>query len=284
MLHAVKTMSLLKKGCIGFIVSITVGLHANAEIVQSHLSIPVSGSGPSYNLNALFVTSTDFKRAPKLMILTHGASQDRSIMKATAFVPQASELVRLGYAVLVVERRGYGQSSVPYAEGGTEPCTLRDHASALREAAHDVLGAIKFAKQSLARQFDPNGIVLIGHSVGGLASVVAGAANPGGVIAIVNVGGGIGAQGGGIICNELNLLQTLEQAGVTSHTPTYWLYSQNDLYFPKATAERMLKSYKDAGGQAEFKELPSYEGNGHFIFGRPSTVTLWSAAIKDLRI
>ena len=80
-----------------------------------------------------------------VVVLSHGSparARDRDVMGRYRVIPQVREFLRLGFAVLVPMRRGYGASPGDYAEG-FGPCTADarfDQTGA--ESARDVISAV----------------------------------------------------------------------------------------------------------------------------------------------
>jgi hypothetical protein len=87
------------------------GSAAAQSIVREELRIPMAGAGPS-GLEALLVRPNEAGKFP-LVLINHGSprdARDRPGMTPLAYVPQAVEFARRGFAAMVVMRRGYGDS------------------------------------------------------------------------------------------------------------------------------------------------------------------------------
>jgi hypothetical protein len=94
---------------------------------------------------------------------------------------------------------------------------------------------------------DPDHVVLLGHSTGGLAVTAAAAAKPPGVVGILNFDGGRhGRLGPNQFCDRNKLVDTMAALGRTAHVPALWLYAENDRSYGPDLARRMF----DAGQEA----------------------------------
>ncbi|MEP6823760.1 MAG: alpha/beta fold hydrolase, partial [Ramlibacter sp.] len=128
-------------------------------------------------------------------ILNHGSpgrARDRDLMGRYRLISQVKNLMRLGFAVIVPMRRGYGASPGDYAEG-FGPCSAPRFDKSGAESARDVLSAIEYARGRSS--LDTSRMILMGQSAGGFASLAAAAQAPTGVVAVVNMAGGRGGDG-----------------------------------------------------------------------------------------
>ena len=73
------------------------------------------------------------------------------------------------------------------------------------------------------------------------------------------------------------LVQTAGRLGATTHVPTLWLYAENDSYFPPALSRAMADAFIDAGGRADYRLLPPYGSEGHFVIRGND----WNDALQD---
>jgi len=215
------------------------------------------------------------------IILTHGTSrvsaERRKISADTQYKNHAAFLADKGYVVLLVVRRGFGDSAAPYAEHIKTGDGKRDYAREGLEAAKDLQAAIEFIK---TRPYtDPQKIILVGQSTGGHSVLAAASLNIPGVIGAINFAGGRGSYAPDQVQNEDRLIASMAQFGKTSRLPTLWLYAENDRYFRPELARAMLKAYTDAGGRAKFISLPPYSDDGHrsFVGNRKE----WAPHITD---
>ena len=267
---------------------ISIGLHSQAALTQksihfavepSSLNLGLATTPSAYSLNALFQTDDTYSQPP-LIVLSHGAPvhvADRPNVLPEKMQSRGKEFVKLGFAVLIVERRGYGHSTEKYAETFGK-CDQRDYMAGGRAASLDILGAVQYAKSHLG--IDAENIVLAGQSAGGFSSVFASQYPVSGLKAVLNFSGGRGANRNHAVCSEQALLKAYSTAGSTSRVPTLWIYSENDQLFSPDLVKGMLQSFQSAGGQAEFHMLPPYKDNGHNVFSVDGT-SIWLPLVKQ---
>lgn len=232
--------------------------------LRESLRIPSSAAGPP-GLEALLVRPADDRRYP-LALMTHGSPRNAEARRKMApgrYQAQAIEFARRGFAVLIVMRRAYGLSSGDYAEGAPQ-CGRRDYLKAAHESARDLRAAIEAmqARSDITTQ----GMIAIGQSAGGLASIALAADPPQGLVAVINFAGGRGSRGDNNVCGEDALVAAFGELGRTARVPMLWVYAENDLYFRPELAQRFHGAFLAAGGRARFVAAPAYGRDGHLLF------------------
>lgn len=243
------------------------------------LSVTLPGGKPA--LLDAFVTRPVGRVRWPVALITNGtagtAEFDRWEMNPDRMSGTAITFARHGYAAVVVLREGYGYSSgsAEYA-GGT--CMHPLHDMAMKRDADDLLGALSAIRQQ--PWASRHKTVLAGMSAGGFGVLAAGAGHPSGVQAIVNFDGGRGAETGATLCDEPGLLRTFATMGTASHTPTLWLYSQNDKLFPPMTSKSFFSAYTSAGGKGSFIVMPPFGTNGH-VFMDSAPEAFWWQTVAD---
>jgi dienelactone hydrolase len=245
--------------------------------VREELRIPLASAGPR-GLEAVLVRPDSHQRYP-LVLINHGtprAAADRTEMTPLAFLPQAVEFARRGWAVAVVMRRGFGDSGGDYAEDHGS-CANPDYAASATEATADMRATI----EHLARRNDIDGthIVSVGHSVGGLATVALTADPPPGLVAGISFAGGKGSPRDGEVCAPDRLVAAYRSFGRRSRIAMLWIYAENDLFFSPQLAQRLYAGFLEGGGRAEFIKHPSFGRDGHTLF--TNGISLWSAYVDD---
>jgi dienelactone hydrolase len=211
------------------------------------------------------------------VVLNHGragSAVERARTPRWRYTDASRWLVNRGFAVFVATRRGYG------ATGGSDVetnynCANPWYKEPMAGGVESVLSVVEFAK---AQDFvDRNRFVVIGQSVGGFLSVGVGAANPPGLLAVINFAGGHGGrpeQSPGSPCAPEKLLQVFAEAGKTSRVPALWIYTENDQYFGPEHSREWHKAFVAAGGRADFRLLPAFDRDGHSLFVRGTKVWL----------
>ncbi|GLR88851.1 alpha/beta hydrolase family protein [Bradyrhizobium iriomotense] len=254
-----------------------VATHANAaEFYTEDLRIPMAAAGPQ-GLEAFLVRPAASKRYP-LALLSHGTPRDfddRATMSAHKYYAIALEFARRGFAALIVLRRGYGTSPGDRVDS-LGPCARAAYLPATAVAVADLRAAV----DAMARRSDVTtaGMIAVGHSAGGLATVALSAQAPPGLVAAINFAGGRGSSSDNFVCNADDLVQAFATFGKTSRVPMLWVYAANDLFFAPVLAHRFYDAFRSGGGNAKFIDAPAYGDDGHYLY---STVTrpLWTPLV-----
>ena len=239
-------------------------------LYREDLRIPDPAAEPR-GLEAMLVRPSGTGRYP-LALISHGAPReagDRANMTASRLYPQAAEFARRGFAALVVMRRGYGSSDGQYAEN-SGPCERRNYLVAARASEADLRAAIDAVRSrpDIATQ----GMIAVGVSAGGFASVALTADPLPGLVAAISFAGGRGSRADNDVCDEPALVDAFAVLGKTSRIPMLWVYAKNDLFFGPDLAHRLHAAFTASGGRAQFIDAPAFEKDGHFLFsaaGRP---------------
>jgi dienelactone hydrolase len=236
---------------------------------REDLRIAFADAGPR-GLEALLIRPQTGTRLP-LALISHGSPRDpsaRATMSPYQFYAQAVEFARRGFAALVVMRRGYGTSGGAAESGG--PCGRRDYLAEARYAVADLKAAV--AAMAVRADVTAEGMIAVGHSAGGFATVALSADPPAGLAAAISFAGGRGSRNDNDVCQADDLVATFGALGRASRVPMLWVYAQNDLYFGPDLAWRMFQAFTGAGGKAEFVAAPAFGQDGH---------TLFSAGVAD---
>ena len=260
-----------------FLASTAVAAQApEAERVE----IPLEMMGKTLYLDAMLYKPPGNGPFPA-MVITHGTSRkvaDREKIEADDYyVRNANLFAKMGISVLFVVRRGFGISEGPYSEFNKFPDGTRNYTQDGLEAAKDLSAAVRYLQRQVF--VDKNRIVLLGQSTGGHSVLATGSLNLPGVVGVVNFAGGRGSTGPDEIVDEANLIDSFRTYGKTFHTPTMWLYSENDLYFGPALAHEFLKAFQAGGARVEFVLLPPFGDDGHSSFVRGDEN--WYDAVHD---
>jgi dienelactone hydrolase len=203
-----------------------------------------------------------------LVVLSHGSPrnpEERRLEGRQRLAAQSAQFVKMGFAVLVPTRRGYGTSEGRWAES-YGPCANPDYYRAGLESARDVKAAVEAVRG--APWADTRRIVLAGQSAGGFGSVAAATLPLEGLRGVVNFAGGRGSLAPDQVCGESRLVEAMARYGAAARVPELWIYSVNDRFFPPHLARRMYEAFVRAGGAAEFVEAPAYGIDGHGYFAR----------------
>jgi dienelactone hydrolase len=180
-----------------------------------------------------------------LVVINHGAGGGDGIAR---FEGPSRRFVEKGFLVLVPSRVGNGILN-------------------LDQASEQVLAVLDYGRK--LPEADPGRIVLVGWSWGGFLSVGVAAKNPPGVVAAINFAGGFGG---------LSELWRYAGMGRRVRVPTLWIYTENDRTFPAAYGEAWAKAFAADGGQVDYRLLPAFGEDGHFLF--PDGSAIWMPLVE----
>ena len=194
------------------------------------------------------------------------------------YVQAAHWFVDRGFAVAVPMRRGYGDSEGAVADSAGK-CSDRDYFASARLTAAEMEGVVAYLRQQSF--VDPQHVVVLGHSWGGLGALgVAYDAAPG-IIGVIDFAGGGGSFAPGRICGgEHRLVADVGRLGAGDRIPGIWLYAANDQFFAPPLAHAMFAAYR-AGAKApvSFTDLPPFGEDGHSTLSRGDP-GIWGAAVE----
>jgi pimeloyl-ACP methyl ester carboxylesterase len=209
------------------------------------------------------------------MLINHGLPRNAASavrMTPESYSSPAIVFAQHGYAAVAVNRRGFGLSSgsIDLPMGA---CGDRDYTGAARAQAVDELAALA----TLRREpwVDPDHVVVVGHSLGGLAALAAATDAPAGVVGIIDFAGALGSAMSGMVCSPTHLVATMHDLGAVVHIPSLWIFAQNDQFFAPALARQMFDAYTAAGAPGEFDAAPPYDQNGHLLIFSPPPAVWW---------
>ena len=242
-------------------------------LISAPMRLPVRISGKDLMLDSYVIRPDRPGRFP-LVIMTHGTpgGWDDAFLRnianrtPTTFNTAAVALAQRGYATLSIMRRGFGLSGGGYSEELLRPC---DYLAAERVAADDIIVAMGAARRE--PWVDPDHILLLGHSTGGLAMLAVAERNPAGVVGVLNFDGGYHSMAKpGEACNPERLIDTVAALGRTARVPALWLYAKNDQSYGPELARQMLAAYTAGGASARLQILPPFGPDGHDFIIRAS--------------
>jgi dienelactone hydrolase len=251
-------------------IALASATHA-ADFYSEDLRIPMAAAGPR-GLEAFLMRPAGPEKYP-LALISHGTPRDfddRADMTARSYRALAVEFAKRGFAALVVLRRGYGTSPGGKADSYGS-CDHPDYRSALAVSVADLEAAI--AAMKARSDVATDGMIAIGHSAGGLATVGLTAQAPPGLAAAINFAGGRGSSSAGTICGDKVLVDTFRQLGTTSRIPMLWVYAKNDGFFAPELAHRFRNAFTTGGGKVTFIDAPAFGRDGHFLFSVNSAST-----------
>ena len=204
----------------------------------------------------------------RLAVIAHASTQNvllRAQMTQPEYRTLASFLVARGFAVLVPERPGHGATGGKYLED-QQGCDEADYARSGRATAEAIAAAVSFLRgQPFIRR---DGTVVIGHSAGGWGALALANADPAEISSIIVFSPGRGGHANDFpnqICAPHTLLAAAGEFGHGARIPVSWLVAANDSYFSPDFSRKLADAFRAGGGKADFRVLPAYDGEGHWM-------------------
>jgi dienelactone hydrolase len=178
----------------------------------------------------------------RVVVIAHGSpplASARPGMKPVACDGEAARgFLERGFVVVAAMRRGYGETGGAWVEGAAR-CDGADYFTSGLESARDIAATVEYAATlPFAR---PTGMVVVGHSTGGLGALAYDAMPHPRVTAFVSMAGGRG----GHYQNQVNmncrpelLVEAVGRLARTATTPMLWVYAENDSFFARRSRRR----------------------------------------------
>ena len=226
-----------------------------------------------------------------LVIMNHGIAlglQERTMFPTMEYRAAARWFANQGYVVVSPVR--YGASSLDDKDQGLYGSVFAHIGTcdnpnfrgpglaiaALNEWVIDYMSKKKFVQ--------PGKTVVVGQSGGGWGSIALASLNPSSVQAIVTFAAGRGGRVDGKPNNNCapdKLVAATGEFGRAARVPMLWIYTENDSYFGPEISKRMHDAFVAAGGDAEYRLLPAFGSDGHFMIDSPDAVSIWSPLVAQ---
>jgi dienelactone hydrolase len=204
----------------------------------------------------------------RLAVIAHASTQNvllRAQMPQPEYRALASFWVARGFAVLVPERPGHGATGGKYLED-QHGCDEADYVRSGRATAEEISAAVSYLRgQSFIRR---DGALVVGHSAGGWGALALASADPAEVSSIIVFAPGRGGHANDFpnqICAPHTLLAAAGEFGHGARIPVNWLVAANDSYFSADFSRKLADAFRAGGGRADFRVLPAYDGEGHWM-------------------
>ena len=214
----------------------------------------------------------------RLALIAHATTQNmlrRAQMPQPEYRALAGFLVARGFAVLVPERLGHGATGGFYLEdqGG---CDEADYVNSGRATANEIVSALDYMHHQpfILKQ---GGDIIIGHSAGGWGALALARQHPAAIAAIIAFAPGRGGHADDLenrICAPLTLLAAATEFGRNARIPVTWLVAANDTYFSPEFSRKLADAFRSGGGKVEFRTLPAFGSEGHWLAESESGVKL----------
>jgi dienelactone hydrolase len=211
----------------------------------------------------------DGRKFHPLVLITHGRNGPNpqpNPRQAEGYRQLNTVLAEHGYEVMMLVRRGYGNSQGPDSE------FLYTAEESGLAGAKDVKAAIDYMCHQAA--IDCNHIVIMGQSQGGWVALAASTIPIKGVLGAVNISGAVNfKQGAGLGIRSKTVEDLLKASasafGHNAKVPTLWIYAENDNHLPD-TVKAWFAAYIESGGKGRLAVKPAYKDRGHAIVTEPA--------------
>jgi len=244
---------------------------AQSDLIEDAGFLRVTIGGRLVRLESLTVKRADATGRLPIALIAHGKPTTQGRMSDQHVqdnIRQARDLARRGWLAVVVMRRGFGASDGPQPVPLT--CTSTSLLGRFDGDADDLAATLNTIAQRT--DADATRIIAIGVSAGGAAVTALSARNPPGLVAVVNVSGGLRFES----CpKEDALLSAFRGYGTKSRVPSLWIYAKNDSFFGPELVERMRGAFLDGGGDAKLVMLEPEGKDGHAIFSTAAGRVKW---------
>jgi dienelactone hydrolase len=244
---------------------------AQGDLIEDSSFLRVTIGGKLVRLEALTVKRVAATSRLPIALIAHGTpiSQGRmSDQHAQDYVRQARDLARRGWLAVVVMRRGFGRSDGPL------PVPLLCKSNSLLERFEGDADDLAASLNTVAQRpdADPTHVIAIGVSGGGAAVTALSARNPPGLVAVINVSGGLRFEE----CpKEDALVAAFRAYGAKNRVASVWIYAKNDSFFGPELVERMRAAFLEGGGDARLVMLEPEGKEGHAVFGSSTGRDKW---------
>jgi dienelactone hydrolase len=224
-----------------------------------------------------------------VVVFSHGrdpSAAGRASLALGVSRAQVTFWLARGVAVVAPVRPGYGASGGADVEDTGSRFDAAGHCVGrpdFRRSADAAALSVEATLQWLHGQAwaDANSVLLVGESVGGLATVAAGARGLPGVVGYVNFAGGNGGnaeRSPGASCDAAQLAALVADYGQSTHVPSLWVYALNDEFWGADAPRDWHAAFARGGSASTFVQAPAVPaGDGHEL--SRYTPALWAPAV-----
>ena len=129
----------------------------------------------------------------------------------------------------------------------------------------------------------PDGVVVVGQSAGGWATVAYDSRPHPKVVAMVNMAGGRGGHQQGLAnhnCGRTNWRVPRDCYGATASTPMLWVFTANDSFFAPQIATEVYEAFVNSGGKADIVQIGPFGTDGHNLFFGRGGSAIWGPLVE----
>ena len=226
-----------------------------------------------------------------VVVFSHGragAAFDRAKLEVGVSRAQLHYWLGRGVAVVSPVRPGYGRTAgADFELGGARRDSFGrcvgqpDYRRTAGASALTVAATLQWLRSQAWA--DTHHVLLVGQSVGGLATVAAGAQSLPGVVGYINFAGGSGGdpeRAPGVSCDPDQLKDMYAGYGRATHVPSLWVYALNDQYWGATVPTGWHAAFAAGGSATTFFHAPAVaDGDGHGLSRHDRA--LWAPAVDE---
>ncbi|EXI73583.1 MAG TPA: dienelactone hydrolase [Candidatus Accumulibacter sp.] len=202
-----------------------------------------------------------------LVVINHGrVTGDPRFDPRARHLVASREFLRRGYVVAIPMRPGFSKSGGSYVD---PRCDIESSARLQAETIIAVLRQLR-----LRPDIDPDRILLIGESEGGMGVMAAAATGFPGLRGVLNLAGGLRSGAADCLWQEA-LVESFAAFGRTSKVPSLWFYGDGGSHWGKELPRQLHRAYREAGGQAELITDTDFAGDAQALFASAQGVPIW---------
>lgn len=184
-----------------------------------------------------------------------------------------------GYMVVFALRRGFGGSTGPAVENGSD-CARVNYFRVGLLTAEDIDATVNWA--TARPDALPDGAIVVGQSTGGWGVIAYNSVRHPHVAAMINMAGGRGGYAygqPGAVCSQEAMIGAARRFGETSISPMLWVYARNDSVFPPPLVADLYQTYTHVGGKVTLFQPVLPGEDGHNLFYAPGGSAIWGPAV-----
>ncbi|HSD38761.1 MAG TPA: CocE/NonD family hydrolase [Rhodocyclaceae bacterium] len=219
-----------------------------------------------------------------VVIFSHGRAASAE-GRAKVDQPEQSILdfwLKRGFAVVAAVRPGYGATAggdrevhgSRWVEGPARTFVCEGKADFLTVAEKSAEAVSKVIEWSQSQAWaDRKHVLVVGQSVGGLATVALTTKQIDGVVGAINFAGGSGGdpkQSPGASCRPDVMAALYRSYGAKAAIPSLWLYSRNDQFWGETAPPAWHAAFAEGGSDTRFFHAPAvfnHDGHQLMLFG-----------------
>ena len=260
------------------IVACLLSLQARAEdkldssLGEKVVVVPSSRDPSVHFETTIFWPTAGVAADAPLVLINHGTKGGSITQERYRPLSPVRFFHQLGWPVVVPNRRAYSNSTGQRVK--VRGCDLKTYGL---ENARDVDDVVDWLLTQ--EQFKSRKLVVVGQSTGGLTTMAYSSLASNKAVAIINFHGGMHPNSAADCLWDARL-DAFSSYAKTSRPTSLWVYTANDHSSNPAYITRLHQIFMAGGGKAELVQLPDFEDDGHYLFGRKNGESIWQPLVR----